>query len=148
MLSGEHLFVLEYKMKENPTQIDLDQVSAYARDLKNYHSASHDLTVVPVLVLTKAIDKKYQQDNIYICSPNKLERLIISKLSNKQFIDIENWLKGSMILAFISRGCKAIYQKKICYIRKANSSRIPQAVEKLTNIANDAKIMAIEFLPW
>ena len=52
---------------------------------------------VPVLVLTKAIDKKYQQDNIYICSPNKLERLIISKLSNKQFIDIENWLKGCLL---------------------------------------------------
>jgi DUF2075 family protein len=128
-------------MKENPTQIDLDQVSAYARDLKNYHSASHDLTVVPVLVLTKAIDKKYQQDNIYICSPNKLERLIISKLSNKQFIDIENWLKGEYDpLPSLVEAAKAIYQKEdLPYIRKANSSRIPQAVEKLTNIANDAK---------
>ena len=80
LLSGEHLFVLEYKMKENPTQVDLDQVSAYARDLKNYHSVSHDLTVVPALVLTKAIDKKYQQDNVYICSPDKFEELIIPKI--------------------------------------------------------------------
>ncbi len=141
LLSGEHLFVLEYKMKENPTQVDLDQVSAYARDLKNYHSVSHDLTVVPALVLTKAIDKKYQQDNVYICSPDKFEELIIPKFSNTQVIDLENWLKGEYApLPSLVEAAKAIYQKEdLPYIRKAESAGIPQAVKKLINIADDAK---------
>jgi len=141
LLSGEHLFVLEYKMKESPTQADLDQVFAYARDLKNYHSASHSLTVTPVLVLTKAINKKYHYDNVYICSPDKLEELIIPKLSNKQVISLDGWLKGEYApLPSLVEAAKAIYQNEdLPYIRKAHSAGIPQAVDKLISIAEDAK---------
>ena len=141
LLSGEHLFVLEYKMKESPTQADLDQVFAYARDLKNYHSASHSLTVTPVLVLTKAINKKYHYDKVYVCSPDKLEELIIPKLSNKQVISLEDWLKGEYApLPSLIEAAKAIYQNEdLPYIRKAHSAGIPQAVDKLISIAEDAK---------
>ena len=68
LLSGNCLFVLEYKMKERFTQADLDQVSAYARDLKHYHSTSHDLEVILILVPTKAKGKCRIYNDIYACT--------------------------------------------------------------------------------
>ena len=52
--SGDKLFVLEFKQAEAATQAALDQVSAYARDLAEYHQATHRLVVEPVLVLTRS----------------------------------------------------------------------------------------------
>ena len=47
------VFVLEFKVgaKEYLRQ-DLEQVWDYALDLKNFHEASHNLTIVPILVAT------------------------------------------------------------------------------------------------
>ena len=49
------VFVLEFKVgaKEYLRQ-DLEQVWDYALDLKNFHEASRDLTIVPILVATDA----------------------------------------------------------------------------------------------
>ena len=54
-LIGPVLFVLEFKV--GATDFDayaIDQVWDYALDLKNFHEASHDLSVAPVLVCTRA----------------------------------------------------------------------------------------------
>ncbi len=45
------LWVLEFKTGEQkPQRADLDQVWDYALDLKNFHSASHNLAIVPVVI--------------------------------------------------------------------------------------------------
>lgn len=55
LLIGHALFVLEFKVGESQFHIAaLDQVWDYALDLKNFHDASHDLCIAPVLVATKA----------------------------------------------------------------------------------------------
>src|SRR5690606_7854056 len=47
-------FVIEYKVgeEEYPNHA-IEQVWDYALDLKNFHAASHDIPVVPVLVLRR-----------------------------------------------------------------------------------------------
>lgn len=49
------LFVMEFKVGEREfTASATDQVLDYALDLKNFHEASHGLTIAPILVATRA----------------------------------------------------------------------------------------------
>ena len=49
------IFVLEFKVGEREfTSAAVDQVWDYALDLKNFHEASHDKVIAPVLVATAA----------------------------------------------------------------------------------------------
>jgi DUF2075 family protein len=141
LLSGNCLFVLEYKMKERFTQADLDQVSAYARDLKHYHSTSHDLEVIPILVPTKANGKCRIYNDIYACTPDKLEELILPSLSYSREIDLEQWLAGEYVpLPSLVSAAQTIYNNEdLPYIRKANSAGIPEAVDTLIDITQHAK---------
>ncbi len=54
LLIGGAVLVLELKSKDRSNQADVDQASAYARDLRAYHRDCADYPVHPVLVLTKA----------------------------------------------------------------------------------------------
>lgn len=141
LLSGNRLFVLEYKMKSGFTQADVDQVSAYARDLKYYHNVSYALDVIPVLVPTQATGKYQKYDEVCACTPDKLEELIIPLLSNTQAISLDAWLAGEYIpLPSLVNAAQTIYKNEdLPYIRKANSVGIPEAVDTLINITNDAK---------
>ena len=49
------VFVLEFKVgAPDYLRQDIEQVWDYALDLKNFHEASRDLTIVPVLIATDA----------------------------------------------------------------------------------------------
>jgi hypothetical protein len=51
------LFVVEFKVGASTFDgAAIDQVWDYALDLKNFHEASHHLTIVPLLVATDAVD--------------------------------------------------------------------------------------------
>lgn len=55
LLLGATILVLEFKVgeREHPAHA-VDQVVDYALDLKNFHEASHEATVVPILIATQA----------------------------------------------------------------------------------------------
>lgn len=75
-LIGAGVMVVELKGKAYPSQADLDQVAAYARDLRNYHRECADRPVVPVLVPTRA--RGYQQEiaGIHVTGPDALDGLV------------------------------------------------------------------------
>ena len=55
LLHRRIVFVLEFKVGERHyTKYALDQALDYGLDLKNYHSGSHDKTIVPMVVATRA----------------------------------------------------------------------------------------------
>lgn len=61
LLVGHVLFILEFKAGESQFNATaLDQVWDYALDLKNFHDASHDICIVPVLVPTKAGPQRFE----------------------------------------------------------------------------------------
>ena len=65
------LFVLEYKLGARyHDRAAIDQVIDYALDLKNFHAGSRSISIVPVLVSTKAPDQTWtiQIDNDGITS--------------------------------------------------------------------------------
>ena len=47
LLVGARVMVVELKGKQYPTQADVDQASAYARDLRNYHRECEGREVTP-----------------------------------------------------------------------------------------------------
>ena len=61
-------------------------------------------------------------------SPDKLEELIIPKLSNKQVISLEDWLEGEYApLPSLIEAAKAIYQNEDLPIyEKLMAAGIPQ----------------------
>ena len=61
ILLGGIVFVIEFKIgAERFTSAAIEQVTDYALDLKNFHSASHERIIVPVVVSTDAKPKPVQ----------------------------------------------------------------------------------------
>ncbi|NJO81038.1 MAG: hypothetical protein HC827_22745 [Cyanobacteria bacterium RM1_2_2] len=61
LLAAGHILVFEFKQKSKPVAADLDQVAAYARDLAEYHQASHLRSVTPILVPTRCQESQSQR---------------------------------------------------------------------------------------
>jgi hypothetical protein len=57
LLVGPLVFVVEFKVGERRfDRSAMDQVWDYALDLKNFHEASHGVSIVPILIATEAAD--------------------------------------------------------------------------------------------
>ena len=55
LISGAAIVVIEFKIGESDFhRDDIDQVWDYALDLKNFHQASHNAPILPILVATAA----------------------------------------------------------------------------------------------
>jgi len=76
LLVGAGVMVLELKGKLEPSQADLDQASAYARDLRWYHRECHERPVVPILVPTRARGYVREQSGVHVAGPDALDDLI------------------------------------------------------------------------
>jgi len=76
LLIAGAVVVLELKGKVYPSQADLDQVAAYARDLRCYHRECADCPVFPILVPTRAVGYVGCDNGIHIAGPDYLDRLI------------------------------------------------------------------------
>lgn len=59
LLIGPVVFVVEFKVGEKQFERSaVDQVWDYALDLKNFHEASHGVSIVPMLLATSAVEAK------------------------------------------------------------------------------------------
>jgi hypothetical protein len=57
LLVGPVVFAIEFKVGEKTfDRSAVDQVWDYALDLKNFHEASHNVSIVPILIATEAVE--------------------------------------------------------------------------------------------
>lgn len=70
------ILVLELKGKDSPSQADLDQASAYARDLRCYHRACERKPVHAVVVPTRVSGRRGVRDGVHIVGPDALDALV------------------------------------------------------------------------
>ena len=96
------VFALEFKVgAEVYYRQDSEQVWDYALDLKNFHEASRDLTIVPVLIATEAPDSSATQefclydDHVFepiLCNAGGL-REVIAKITQEHgnHADLSHW---------------------------------------------------------
>ncbi len=90
LVSGATVFAIEFKAGEAEFRRSaLDQVWDYALDLKNFHEASHNVLIAPILVATQAlqapaIDISRDADGVYrplMATPKDLRALIDALLN-------------------------------------------------------------------
>jgi len=67
------VIVLELKGKELPSQADVDQASAYARDLQCYHAACEGRRVVPILVPMRAKGRLAARCGVEVMGPDAVD---------------------------------------------------------------------------
>lgn len=75
-LTAGGVVVIELKGKEAPSRADIDQASAYGRDLRGYHSECHSHPVHTVLVPTRARGYLREETGVHIMGPDALDRFI------------------------------------------------------------------------
>ena len=69
--------MIELKGKALPTQADLDQAAAYARDLRAYHRECQDRPVHAVLLPTGSKDVPREVDGVWVTGPQALDHLVL-----------------------------------------------------------------------
>jgi hypothetical protein len=106
IVAGPLILVLEYKVGERTfARHAIEQVHGYALDLKNFHVTSHDKTIVPILIASKAPPQQlglgfWAPDKVHdpLClSPDDLLPTIRRLLSagDGQAIDARAWAEGA-----------------------------------------------------
>lgn len=89
LLLHDGVAVVELKGKSVPSDADIDQAHAYARDLSCYHRDCHDRKVKAVLVPTRMRGKARTERSVDICSPDELDSLITQLGSKARVIPID-----------------------------------------------------------
>lgn len=134
--------VIEFKGKVSAIESDIDQVAAYARDLKNYHSECHELKVIPILVLTRSNAERSEINGVTILSPRILGKELVELCRKKIGPQIypDKWTKGEYapLPSLIQAAYLLYHNLPLPQIRKAASAKIPETVELITQIAHTA----------
>lgn len=144
LVSKEQVIILEFKMKKSFLPEDIDQVAAYARDLREYHYESRDKLVTPVLVLTKITNKRPTQlpNGVITVSVDCLPELINQEsLQTVTPCDLDNWMdsKYEPLPTIVESAKMFMKHEELPNIRRVNSTGIPNAIRFLKQLTTDAK---------
>jgi hypothetical protein len=141
-LANAGILVVELKGKVAPSQADLDQAAAYARDLRCYHRECAERTVVPVLVPTRARGYQGQQEGVHIAGPDALDGLIeeVGRNNREPVINRDRFLDDAAYcpLPTLVKAARELLQNgELRRIRIARAATEP-AVEAIRRIVHDA----------
>jgi len=147
------IFVIEFKVgKANVNHCDMRQAHGYALDLKNFHSASHDKFIVPILVATKARSHfspvNFSDDGVAetLCiNENELIKAInkIATTSDQANFDAIDWSEsGYLPTPTIIEAAQALYaDHKVTDIARseADSQNLGQTSHQLLQLIHQAR---------
>ena len=142
LLSNQQVIILEFKMKNEIKAEDLDQVKAYARDIKEYHYESRNMEVIPLLVLTKTSNLNEVKDNITCVSADNLQSVLDDILTEDiTENDANYWIasKYEPLPTIVQAARTFMKNEPLPNIRRVNSAGIPQAIENLKNLTEYAR---------
>ena len=75
LVIGSVIFAIEFKVGEKTfDRSAIDQVWDYGLDLKNFHEASHDASIVPILIATAALECPRTE---WVADADKLYRPVV-----------------------------------------------------------------------
>ena len=137
------IIVIEFKQGAQVVRANVDQTRAYVRDLANYHSGSHKYDVRGVLVNINSQQDLAEKDDILIASGTTLSQALASFNITKSTkgIDPKVWLESDYEpLPYLVEAARRIFlNEPLPKIRQAESAGIPQALESLVQIAQEAQ---------
>jgi hypothetical protein len=142
LLSGSNAAVLEFKDTQDYSQAFIDQVDSYVRDLKNYHAASHELIVKPILVMAHAEKPTTLKDNVTIVSGKFLSTILDTIFSNDTSKpSLQEWIHSDYDpLPNIVNAARILFKHEpLPFIKRARSAGIPDTIKSLIDIAKQAQ---------
>jgi hypothetical protein len=142
LLARGCILVMEFKGNPRIDRAYIDQVDAYARDLSEYHSASRDHQVIPMLVMPNG-NASGDFYGVRVATPADLASTIrraIAENSSSDEISLEIWLSGDYApLPTLVRAARTIFSHEaLPQIRRAESSGVDEAVGYLRDVAQQA----------
>lgn len=142
VLENGVILVVELKDKAAPTQADLDQVGAYARDLRAYHVECHHRTVYPLLVPSRAKGRIYDVDGVRVVPPADLAQVLLelSKQAGGPPLTKEAFLRADAYapLPTLVRAARELFHHGgLTRIERARAATEP-ALRAITDIAHEA----------
>ncbi|HEX6631022.1 MAG TPA: DNA/RNA helicase domain-containing protein [Gemmatimonadaceae bacterium] len=144
LLVGAVVMVVELKGKTHPSQADIDQAAAYARDLRSYHRECADRPVVPVLVPTRAHGYQKYMDGVHVAGPDALDALV-ARLSGEHpepLVDRARFLAESAYcpLPTLVEAARELFQSgELRVIHRARAATEP-AVDEISRIIHQAAL--------
>ena len=143
ILAEDHIYVQEFKQYATVEQAHLDQVSAYSRDLANYHSVSRGHPIVGILVITKANELQKQLLDIWVATPDRLFDVITQLItpSTNYPIDPIQWIESEYdpLPTLVDAARRLFKNEPLPRIRQAQSAGISDTVSELVRIAREAR---------
>lgn len=142
LLAGSNVVVLEFKQQGVPDRVFVDQVEAYARDLADYHEASHAREVTPLLVLTGSSRDWGEVAGVRLAGAGDLGERITERLGDAgAAFAPEDWLASDYApLPSLVTAARMIFNHEpLPRIRRAESLGVNDAVDELRAIAERAR---------
>lgn len=163
LISNNFIFVIEFKIGDTHFTKDAQyQTIDYCLDLLNFHEGSHDKTIIPILVATKAnnvandIPSATRLDNCVLCNADNFENTLINILATQtatQQINITEWENSTYKpTPTIIEAAQALYKgHNVQEISRSDSgainlSRTAKAINNIIENAKAKKIKSICFL--
>jgi len=142
LLAKSAVVILELKGKASPSQADLDQAAAYARDLRCYHRECERRSVVPIMVPTRARGYVGSEVGVQISGPDYLDQLVdeleqdpdLPPLSSEKFL-AESAYRPLPTLVRAAR--ELLESGKLRTIHRARAATDP-AVNEISRIIHEA----------
>jgi DUF2075 family protein len=144
LLGATTIIVLEFKDFAEVLPQHVDQVAAYAQDLRHYHSECHDRLVVPALVLTHAKSTLISADAVEIASGDRVGELLARLAAidaSTSLINCARWLAGeySPLPTLVDAARRIFEHEPLPAIRRAQSAGIPWTLKYLDELAQRAR---------
>jgi hypothetical protein len=142
VLKNGCVVVLELKGCLHPTQAALDQVSAYARDLRAYHSYCRNKEVIPVLITRGGADVPANRDDVLVIGPHGLGQLLSRMATANPAVPIraDEFLAADAYqpLPTIVAAARALFHKRsLPWIERARADTEP-ALDYIANVSRYA----------
>lgn len=143
VLQNGGVVVLEFKEGDSLRRADIDQVAAYARDLRHYHSACDGLVVTPVLVLCGDDAVERTVDEVLVVRADGLGRclLTLGREGNGNRLELHAFLEGTYApLPSLVAAARLLFQNlELPYIRRARSAGVHDAAQRVLDLVRSAK---------
>jgi DUF2075 family protein len=145
LLAIGHILVFEFKQKKTPAVADLDQVSAYARDLSEYHSGSSQNPVQAILIPTRRTQpgelQNRSQESIKILSPSEIKDYLSALDEIHPAIDPIAWVEADYEpLPTVVQAARRIFeQEPLPNLKGARSAGIPDLIAYLDRLVAQAQ---------
>jgi hypothetical protein len=141
-LAKNNVVVLELKGKYIPSQADLDQVSAYVRDLKCYHRECENRPVIPILVPMLAKGDLGITSGVRVVGPDYLDNIIneivinddVTLLAKEDFL---SYTAYRPLPTLIQAARELFHSGQIRAIHRARAATDP-AVDEIIQIIHEA----------